>query len=556
MDTDSRDKTAFSVDGNGVRPNPKKIEAVMSYPQPVNVEELHRFMGLTSYYRSDQGVVVLAQADNKGIEKVIAHASKAFSKSELNWTWLRKMKNPSGKLARWLLRLEEYSFEVINKPGKLMPHVDALSRKPVVNAIFVSGFWSKDEFAVAQSEDPDIALVKKWVETGQKPETLQKDVSSTVKTLFAIFDRLLIEDGLLCRGWVDAEGEEVRQVIVPEVLRMEVLQKVHETVGHMGIKKTFSAIQERFYWPRFFRDTETFVNGCEVCLKNKVIPRPRWPLKPIQVTPIPFYMIGMDIVGPLKITSRKNVYILTVIDYFTKFGEAVPLSDQRSETICRALEEIFARHGMPTILLRDQGTNMESHVVDALLHGRPPRLPMDLQANSVFWSPAQEHRNLANIRSRTDILRGKAMQNIKEAQTVQKQNYDRRYSAERAKPLRIGDFVLVKNNRARGLDLKYTGPFQIIQTIGEDFKICCQNTGKEKVVHYNRLKYFTPGILESGEETDLEPHEEDSESDEEVELTYKPPQHLQQPQVVNLQRGTDMRRTPDFYGEPVPSELI
>ena len=57
---------------------------------------------------------------------------------------------------------------------------------------------------------------------------------------------------------------------------------------------------------------------------------------------------------------------MTVIDYFTKFGEAVSLPDQHSETICRALEEIFSRHGMPTILLTDQGTNMESHVVDAV----------------------------------------------------------------------------------------------------------------------------------------------------------------------------------------------
>ena len=65
--------------------------------------------------------------------------------------WLRKMKNPSGKLARWIVRLEEYSFEVIHKPRNLITHVDALSRMPVVNAIFMSGFWSRDEFVVAQN---------------------------------------------------------------------------------------------------------------------------------------------------------------------------------------------------------------------------------------------------------------------------------------------------------------------------------------------------------------------------------------------------------------------
>ena len=47
-------------------------------------------------------------------------------------------------------------------------------------------------------------------------------------------------------------------------------------LGHRGVKKTFAAIQDRFYWPRFYRDVELFVNGCEVCLRNKVVPRPRW----------------------------------------------------------------------------------------------------------------------------------------------------------------------------------------------------------------------------------------------------------------------------------------
>ena len=183
---------------------------------------------------------------------------------------------------------------------------------------------------------------------------------------------------------------------------------------------------------------------------------------------------------------------------------------------------------------------------------------MDLQPdpNPVLWSPAKEHRYLANLRSRTDILREKAVQNVAEAQTTQKRNYDRRYRTERAQPLRIGDFVLLKNNRARGFDLKYTGPFQIIQTMGEDFKIRCQSTGKEKIVHYNRLKYFTPGTVEQGGETVNELFEVESESDEEVEFMYRPKEHVQQPRVAELRRGSRTRRIPDFYREPVPSDLI
>ena len=41
----------YVVDGDGVKPNPKKVEAVVEYEQPVNVEETCRFLGLVSCYR-------------------------------------------------------------------------------------------------------------------------------------------------------------------------------------------------------------------------------------------------------------------------------------------------------------------------------------------------------------------------------------------------------------------------------------------------------------------------------------------------------------------------
>ena len=116
----------------------------------------------------------------------------------------------------------------------------------------------------------------------------------------------------------------------------------------MGVAKTFDAIQKTFYWPGFFKAVEEFCASCELCAKNKSVPRPRWPLKSIEVVPVPFYMIGVDIIGPLKKTrSSGNKYILSVIDYYTKYAEAEALPNQEAETIVRVLEQIFARHGMP-----------------------------------------------------------------------------------------------------------------------------------------------------------------------------------------------------------------
>ena len=44
--------------------------------------------------------------------------------------WLMSFKEPQGQVARWLERLQEYDYEIRDRPGRLHDNADGLSRRP------------------------------------------------------------------------------------------------------------------------------------------------------------------------------------------------------------------------------------------------------------------------------------------------------------------------------------------------------------------------------------------------------------------------------------------
>ncbi|KAK7474069.1 hypothetical protein BaRGS_00034675 [Batillaria attramentaria] len=70
----------------------------------------------------------------------------------------------------------------------------------------------------------------------------------------------------------------------------------------------------------------------------------------------PFRRIAVDLVGPLVLPDRKNRYILCVVDYATRYPEAVALPSIEAERVAEALVEIWSRVGVPREVLSDRGS--------------------------------------------------------------------------------------------------------------------------------------------------------------------------------------------------------
>jgi transposase InsO family protein len=62
-------------------------------------------------------------------------------------------------------------------------------------------------------------------------------------------------------------------------------------------------------------------------------------------------------------SEHGNRFALTLVDYATRYPEAVPLKNETAETVAEALVGIFSRVGVPKEIVSDQGPQLMSGVM-------------------------------------------------------------------------------------------------------------------------------------------------------------------------------------------------
>uniref|UniRef100_A0A8C4X6A1 Gypsy retrotransposon integrase-like protein 1 n=1 Tax=Erpetoichthys calabaricus TaxID=27687 RepID=A0A8C4X6A1_ERPCA len=158
------------------------------------------------------------------------------------------------------------------------------------------------------------------------------------------------------------EGKVWKLLLVPRTYRRQDCELAHAHLlgAHLGAEKTLERIKLRFYWPGINEEVRRFCQSCPDCQIRQIPRRVRAPLVPIPLVDIPFERLGVDIVGPLKPSSRGFKYILVMVEYATRYPEAVPLRSANTKNIARELVNLFSRVGIPKEVLTDQGTPFTS----------------------------------------------------------------------------------------------------------------------------------------------------------------------------------------------------
>ena len=137
----------------------------------------------------------------------------------------------------------------------------------------------------------------------------------------------------------------------------QVLERIHKD-RHLGVKKTLKHFQRRFEGVREKALCQAIVLSCEGCqLGSDYKPRalPQGKIKSVS----PWDVISIDVMGPFVSGRKREQFILSVIDCFSRYLILIPIKDHNATTVSQALfERVVGYFGCPRKILSDRGTEI------------------------------------------------------------------------------------------------------------------------------------------------------------------------------------------------------
>lgn len=147
--------------------------------------------------------------------------------------------------------------------------------------------------------------------------------------------------------------------MIPPQGRDQVLKELHQ--AHPGINRMKGLARSYVWWPSIDKDLENLVRQCEICQVNRKAPAAA-PLHPWEWPDQPWKRIHMDYAG-----SFMGKMFLIVVDAHSKWINAEIMNFTTSAATISKLRAMFATHGLPEVVVSDNGSNFISQEMEEFL---------------------------------------------------------------------------------------------------------------------------------------------------------------------------------------------
>ena len=339
---------------------------------PVHEKELLAIIHALKRWRADLiGVPFQIYTDHKTLENF--HHQKELSRRQ----------------ARWMEFLSQYDGKIVYVKGDDNSVADALSRLPedLLDTSDSSLAADKSSQPIFHSPQKNCPLASIFI-SKEKTELLNVasilsstpfegfDASGHLLSLSADTDLLQqIRDGYANDPFITSLQSASpgmknithrngfwfigQRLIIPKVtaIREALFHLAHDTLGHFGTDKSYSALRNAYYWPNMRKELEEYyVPACADCQRLKsATTRPIGPLHPLPIPEQRGDSVAIDFIGPLP----KDGDFDSIITFTDRLGSDLQIVPTQFNLTAEKLADIFfdrwyCENGLPLEIISDR----------------------------------------------------------------------------------------------------------------------------------------------------------------------------------------------------------
>lgn len=415
----------FVVNANGIKMHPDRVRAIGAMSPPTNKKALRSYLGLVNYcadfipqlstiarplyqlthknaeftwgaaqsdafgsiqdaiakapelefIQYDQPIYLRTDASDVAIggvlfqeydgkKHVVEYFSRAFTKTERNWS-----------------TLEKESFGVYYGILHCHPHISGHH--------FIVQTDHRNILFLHQSDVPKLV---RWRLRLQEYDFTVEHIAGSANIVADVLSRTCSVCTVRAQAAVDSQREAGE--------RKSLIAQFHNsTMGHKGREPTCHALQAAGHdWPNMRRDIAEYIRACDTCQKNAPYSTntdniPKGSLAVFE----PFERIDMDFIGPLPTDLDGKCFILVVVDAFTRWVELFALSNCTAESVGICLSRLALRYGPFRQILSDNGPAFIASSIKSMLE--------EMDTNHVFSTPYHHQGNGQVERVNREVMR-------------------------------------------------------------------------------------------------------------------------------------------------------